>query len=93
METPAKKPGTRLENCLDSRKQEVGQFFHFFSKNYGSPRKITLSARRAKNASGGRRNLEPPKPPKWLAGLVPLETCAGEAPMKYEMKDDVNEIL
>ena len=55
--------------------------------NYGS--KITLSARRAKNASGGRCKLEPPK---WLAWPVPLVTCAGEAPVKYEMKADVNEI-
>ena len=42
-----------------------------------------------RNASGGRCKLEPPK---WLAWLVPLETCAGEALVKYEMKADVNEI-
>ena len=52
----------------------------------------SLRAPRAKNASRGRCKLEPPKPPKWLAWLVPLETCAGEAPVKYKMKADVNEI-
>ena len=34
----------------------------------------------------------PPEWLAWLAWLVPLETCAGEAPVKYEMKADLNEI-